>query len=410
MFSANTAGTQPWAAYSFGQTDNTYSLGAAIDSSQNCYFGGLAFDSVREYAFVFKANTTGTVSWQRKLYDTSGGVLTAFYSVKVDASGNVYGAGASGDFGIVVKYNSSGTIQWQRKISNSASTSVIANDVAVDSSGNVYVAATAYSAEVGLLIKYNSSGVLQWQRQISTSNNAGLNSVVVDSSGNVYVAGYTQVTQYTAFIAKYNSSGTLQWQRYFAVSTTFTLFYSMGVDSSANVYGVGVGNSVPYIVKYNTSGAIQSQVRMSGSGSGGGGAFVDSSGNTYFVTRDTTPRSVVKFNSSNVLQWQRSFTFTSAVMLQATSVSGNTLTVAAYSGSGTPLVPYQAYGIVMPINGEAYGGVAYLTMGVSSFTTASGAGTDSAGSATDAAGSATDAAAGLTDAAGTLTINFRAAS
>ena len=71
------------------------------------------------------------------------------------------------------------------------------------------------------MFKYNSSGTKQWTKQLGTSSTDLANGVATDSSGNVYVVGYTygeldgntNTGASDIFVVKYNSSGTKQWTK-----------------------------------------------------------------------------------------------------------------------------------------------------------------------------------------------------
>ncbi|HCE42525.1 MAG TPA: hypothetical protein DET40_03135 [Lentisphaeria bacterium] len=120
----------------------------------------------------------------------------------------------------------------------SSDTTISARTMAVDSSGNIYVAGdfsgTATFGALPALVstpggsifitKINSSGTVQWVRQV---NDAGINSgsLAVDSSGNVYITGMFWIGPLTiesksvnqvgigtnVFLAKLDSSGVCQW-------------------------------------------------------------------------------------------------------------------------------------------------------------------------------------------------------
>ena len=186
--------------------------------------------------FVVKYNSSGTKQWTRQLgsssRDSANGVAT-------DSSGNVYVTGMTNggldgckNAGIedlfVVKYNSSGTKQWTNQLGSSSRDS--ANNVATDSSGNIYVTGTTYweldgNTSAGkadlFVVKYNSSGTWQWTNQLGTWDTDFANGVATDSSGNVYVAGdttgrldgNTSAGSNDLFVVKYNSSGTKQWTK-----------------------------------------------------------------------------------------------------------------------------------------------------------------------------------------------------
>ena len=94
----------------------------------------------------------------------------------------------------------------------------IANAMAIDASGNVFVAGefTATSREAELR-KYGPTGSLSWSRQIGTASEEAANAVAVDLAGNVFVAGLTgsslagqpRVAQQDVFVQKYDAAGTL---------------------------------------------------------------------------------------------------------------------------------------------------------------------------------------------------------
>src|SRR6266576_3990501 len=96
----------------------------------------------------------------------------------------------------------------------------ISFSVIVDNLGNVYVAGNSpgdTSANDITTIKYNSLGQQQWVKRYNGPGNSddgtnGTNAIAVDSSGNVYVAGWSAGTENTDYVViKYNSNGDQQW-------------------------------------------------------------------------------------------------------------------------------------------------------------------------------------------------------
>jgi uncharacterized delta-60 repeat protein len=240
--------------------------------------------------------------------------------VAIDSSGNVYVCGTQYGTGHnfqIAKYNSTGTLLWQKTMS----TVYYASSITVDSNDNVYVAGTVIiGTDEAYVIKLDSSGNIQWQRVLGGTQSQQAVSIKVDSSGNIYIVGYASNASsgYDLFIAKYDASGTLQWQRLLGLfGAAFHFGYDLALDSSGNPHICGIetvsGNYRMLVAKYDTSGVFQWQRRLTGSGTNdrGNGVAVSSSGDVY-VCGYTIPSGLVtansviaKYSSSGTLQWQR---------------------------------------------------------------------------------------------------------
>jgi len=207
---------------------NVYAAGYQNSNSTFTYGGQSATGATSAFdnVLLVKYNSAGTSLWARTT--TSGGNNSRFNSVAVDGSGNVYAVGyqtstyiysygglasatgtsASQNNSVLVKYDSSGTGQWAQSIGGAATYGSQFNSVAVDGSGNPYVAGSQYgnwaydygsgvvatsggSLTAVALVKYDSLGVAQWAFTLTAgSNNDQFNSVAVDSSGRVSAAGW----------------------------------------------------------------------------------------------------------------------------------------------------------------------------------------------------------------------------
>ena len=414
----------------------------AIDSSGNTYYCGYsnAYPSGSDYSQnIVKYSSSGEVVWQRRL-DTAS-VSDVGYTVTVDSSGNVYALGNANYYGSYAKYNSTGTLQWQKKLTDSY-IYVIPYGSTVDSSGNFYMAGQTYNNTTdnfdSFIAKLDSSGAITWQRRLYTSFRNQFNSVVVDSSGNVYVCGYSETSSTSpgpnkANILKFNSSGTLQWQREMSSSYSAQA-YSLTLDSGNNVY-VAIsckdssgGTTFGILAKYNTSGVIQWQNKITFSAFGGvkptnsQAVVVDSSDNVYLFSPSGSyysvggvvvgsPALVQKFNSSGVEQWARNFNVNneSQLVLSGIKVSGTNLYLTnniSLSSGGSLIIAK------LPTDGSKTG--SYTVNGINitytpevTTTIVTGTLTDASGGMTDTAGALTSSTATLTDSANDLTVTVR---
>jgi Beta-propeller repeat len=326
----NASGVKQYTKTLGAELATTFGRSVAIDPSGNVYVAGytngkLGIDpNVGIYdAFVVKYNSNGDSLYIKQL--GVAGAVTAGFSVAVDANLNVYVSGTtSGTLGnspkkgvadsFVAKYDSNGDLKGTWQLGGGAGTGTAGRSVAVDSSGNVYVAGeTSGNLDVNTLtgttdsfvIKYNSAGILQYclQRGVASADTYG-KSVAVDSRGNVYVAGDSTggldgnssygFSDY--FITKYDNSGAWQFTNQLGAGSETTLGNAVAVDSVGNVYLTGETTGVLYrdpltgskdlfVAMFNASGATLylHQLGVALQATIGQSVAVDASGNAYVV-------------------------------------------------------------------------------------------------------------------------------
>jgi hypothetical protein len=226
--------------------------------------------------------------------------------------------------------NSSGATTATKEIlSATANPFTESGRLTVDSSGAILTAYSVYNsnpAYSGYVIKFDNTGAVTWQRSVTVTGNNHMRtkSVATDSSNNVYaviVQEQFSPQVFSSYIVKWNSSGTIQWQR--KITTSNIQLQDVVADSSGNVYVAGYfvssGSQLGFVAKYDTSGTIQWQRSYVDTNTSGNqnttfvSIALDSSANVYVTgslknTSAGTTMPIVKYNTSGTLQWQRNIT------------------------------------------------------------------------------------------------------
>ncbi len=224
-------------------------------------------------------------AWVRR-FDGSANLADEAYDLALDRSGNIYvtgysTSGVTGQDITTIKYNSLGDTLWVRKYNGSGNGTDVALALAIDDSGNVFVA--GYSLENGInldydytTIKYDSLGDTLWVRhydgQAGTSDRAY--AIAVDDSGNAYITGFSVgTTGSTDYLTvKYSPSGDTLWTRpYNGPGNSYDYAYAIAVDTSRNVYvtgfSTGSGTNHDYAtIKYTSNGDLAWVRRYNGPG------------------------------------------------------------------------------------------------------------------------------------------------
>lgn len=270
----NASGTQQW-YHTYNGAGNSYDGGAALvcDTNDDVYLTGAAWESsVNVDIVTIRYNSSGTAQWTQLFnnasltdagitiglrgseavvtgvsqtnlttweyatlgYAKSNGTLNSSYvtsaggttidraqAVAFDDAGNTYITGALGAGGQglnikTIKLDASLAIVWTATYNGSANLDDVGRGIAVDASGNVYVA--GYTTAGGnnrnaILLKYSAGGSLSWS-QVSDPEGGPdeLADLALTAAGDVFVGGYvTQKGNKDFFAALYSSSGSLRW-------------------------------------------------------------------------------------------------------------------------------------------------------------------------------------------------------
>ncbi len=273
----NSAGIQQWASFyngpagPFGSEDRPHFL--SVDDSGNVYVtgessAGLIGIGLDMYATV-KYNKFGDSVWTARYKGPGVEGLSQAYALDVDDHGNVFVTGRSDPFSafgnnfdmLTIKYNAEGDSQWVHRYNGPGNSSDVANDIEVDSDGNIIVTGLSVrnNASEYFTIKFNQAGDTLWTARYNGPG--GLNSassLSIDKDNNIYVTGLSRGngTERDYATLKYNSSGDQIWvQRYNGPGNGDDEANAMTVDYLGNIYitGNSFGGGMDYAtIKYNS--------------------------------------------------------------------------------------------------------------------------------------------------------------
>ncbi|WP_234125051.1 X2-like carbohydrate binding domain-containing protein [Clostridium hydrogenum] len=305
-----------------------YPMGVAVDNSGNVYIADSSNNAVREID-----HTTGNISTivgttkdvPAIAYSGDGGLATSAalsnpMGVVADSSGNVYIADSGNNAvrkidhttGNISTIAGTGTSGYSGD--NGLATSAKLNmpmGVAVDSSGNVYIADSSNSAirkidnttgNISTIAGTGTSGYSGDNGLATSATLYGPNGVAVDNSGNVYIADsgnnvVRKIDHITGNISTIAGTGTRGYSGDNGLATSATLYgpREVAIDNSGNVYIADSGNNVIRKIDH-TTGNIST---IAGTGTRGysgdnglatsatlntpSGVAVDSSGNVYLA-------------------------------------------------------------------------------------------------------------------------------
>lgn len=262
---------------------------------------------------------TGTAGYSGDNGAATSAALHAPNSLAVDVYGNIY----IDDYfnnrirlltvstGIITTVAGTGTAGYSGDGGSATSAKLnYPSGIAVDSSGNIYIADSTNSvvrkitASTGIITTVAGNGAIAYSGDGGAATSAELDeplSVAVDTAGNIYIATFDnrirKVTKSTGIITTVVGNGTAGYSGDGGAAKSAEISYPSGIaiDSSGNIYIADCGNN--RIRKVTASTGIISTVAGNGTGaySGDGGAAtsaelaapgsvaIDSSGNIYIA-------------------------------------------------------------------------------------------------------------------------------
>lgn len=328
-------GSEEWVAKYGGPVGgDDWPRAIALDRSGNVYVTGTSDGGDFSYDFAtIKYNPSGTQQWAAR-FDGPGDSFDEAVDLKVDDAGNVYVTGIADSVGsgfdavnfATVKYNNSGLQQWAELYDGPRDSVDIAVSVALDDSGNVYIAGTidkppyrTGNSDIGL-VKYSNSGDEQWMVRYEGPGYSRdyVYAMAADNFGNVYVTGESYEEDHSEIrTLKFNSAGTFQWgKRYNGPDDNRAWGGAMAVDRSGSVYVTGTSHSSVTdfdvtTIKYYSSGGTEWIKRYNGPGNEedyGDAIAIDSVGNIYVTGHsygeDTDYDFItIKYSEAGIQQW-----------------------------------------------------------------------------------------------------------
>ena len=291
----------PFYATRYNSTNgvNFMANGFALDPNGNSYVTGTGG--------TVKVSTNGVVAWVAPY---------AGNDVAVDTNGNVYVTGFSTTEYATAKLDGSGSNLWTRTyvgVAGPDNPVSVSQKVAVDNSGNVFVAGWAdyvgfsYPGQTYLnyyshpvIITYDSLGNAVWTNAYEGNGSQGwgqTDGLVPDNEGNVYVTGDSG----RAYVVKINATGQTGWQYY--VGSPPPLVTGMTLDMSGNIYVAG-GAYLGLKLSSTSGQKVWGAYQYTSSFGSGNGIALDNSANVFVVADSTTTGfATIKYDTNGNQQW-----------------------------------------------------------------------------------------------------------
>jgi len=244
----------------------------------------------------------------------------------------------------VFKLSSTGQVTWQNSYSFPGTTHISVIQQTVDSGYIMAGLTTSNLITSAVVVKLDSSGNVSWQRAYGSglvSNYAAWIQQTLD--GGYIFAG----SNLGAWAVKLDSGGNIVWQKSYGPSTPGTSAFGAIQQTSDNGYvatgflGIGTGNTSPWVVKMDSSGAVTWQQIYSDSYSGSASSIEQTTDGGYVVGGSETVR------QANTLKFR-------AVAMKIDS-AGNVTWRNYYSQAGSVTLPPGLTGMIRQSTSGNYG-------------------------------------------------------
>ncbi len=296
-------------AKSIGGAFHDEAKSIAIDGIGNVYTTGYYSDTVDfdpgpgtfnlisagNGIFISKLDSSGNFLWAKSIGNINPNQWIGSTSIAVDSFNNIYTTGwfldtvdfdpslgtfnlttGNGENSFILKLDSTGNFVWAKNIESiQLGSSVVANSINVDASGNIYatgnfvhivdcdpgpgvfnLVSPNYAGNI-FILKLNASGNFVWARSMwgkVGAQGGGFFSIKADGLGNVYTSGsfrdtvdfdpgggtynLTSLGSDDIFISKLDSLGNFVWAKSIG-GVSKDMAYSLALDASGNAYTTG---------------------------------------------------------------------------------------------------------------------------------------------------------------------------
>ncbi len=253
-------------------------------------------------SFISKYSNSGDCIWIKPI-GTNAGFYNGLRDVTVDQNGNIYATGSFGGTSItfdsitllntgmwysndmyIVKYNYLGNVIWAKSYYYGFGNDESGSRIVTDNFGNFYVLGyfdsginldsilvenLLYSGSPSMFIaKFNSEGTAIW----ADGNHSDGTDLAKDSDGNIYISGYFSDSTVTfngytltnsingnGYLVKYDSSGIVQSAIGIGGGGNSSLPYTISLDADKNVFIAGNFSSPDLIFGSTTLNNLGSQ-------------------------------------------------------------------------------------------------------------------------------------------------------